>query len=325
MVFGIVLVLVPVVVVLGLVRKYRESSWGKCKDFESLQGRVFIVTGANSGLGKETVKGLATRKARIIMACRDMDRAKATIEDIRKVVTTGELIPMEVDLTSLKSVKLFAEEVLKDFPQIHALINNAGVSIPVTKQQKTQDGFEIHFGVNHLSHFLLTNLLLDRLKKSAPSRVVIVSSTLHQNGVIDFDNLNGEKGFTGKVRNPGYCNSKLANVYHCEELARRTTGTGVDVFAVCPGFCYTRLFRHSDIRWYQYVIFLPIAFFFMRSATQGCQTILHCAVSESLKGTSGQFYRDCKPYKSTHATKPEVGLKLWEVSEQLVSNKLKES
>lgn len=95
-----------------------------------------------------------------------------------------------------------------------------------------------------------------------------MSSTLHQSGVIDFDNLNGEKGFTGKVRNPGYCNSKLANAYFCQELARRTADTGVEVFAVCPGFCYTGLFRYSKVKWYQKVLFLPIAFFFMRSAAQ---------------------------------------------------------
>jgi NAD(P)-dependent dehydrogenase (short-subunit alcohol dehydrogenase family) len=104
--------------------------------------------------------------------------------------------------------------------------------------------------------------------------VVIVSSTLHQSGVIDFDNLNGEKGWSGKVRNPGYCNSKLANAYFCEELARRTADAGVEVFAVCPGFCYTGLFRHSKVKWYHKLMFLPIAFFFMRTAAQvGSQTL----------------------------------------------------
>ncbi|XP_054284242.1 retinol dehydrogenase 11-like [Macrosteles quadrilineatus] len=322
MVLGIVYVIVPVVVVLGIVRKYREYTWGKCTDFNSLEGKVVLVTGANSGIGKETVKGLAIRKARVIMACRNLSAAKAVIEDIRKNVATGELIPMKLDLSSLRSVKSFAEEVLKDFPNIHVLINNAGVSVPVTESKKTEDGFEIHFGVNHLGHFLLTDILLEKLKKSSPSRVVVVSSTLHQSGVIDFDNLNGEKGFTGKVRNPGYCNSKLANAYFCQELARRTADTGVEVFAVCPGFCYTGLFRYSKVKWYQKVLFLPIAFFFMRSAAQGSQTVLHCAVSDSVLGTSGQFYRDCKPYKSTHNFDPEVGVKLWEVSENLISKTL---
>ncbi|XP_022205185.1 retinol dehydrogenase 11 [Nilaparvata lugens] len=319
MVFIIVAyVFVPVVLALG-VRKYRELQWGTCKDFRSLEGKVFIVTGANSGIGKETVKGLAERKARVILACRNIDSANAAISEIRKSISTGELIPMTLDLASLKSVTRFAGNVLRDFPRIHTLINNAGVNVPVSKGEKTEDGFEIHFGVNHLGHFHLTNLLLETVINSAPSRIVIVSSLLHERGTIDFDNLNGEKGFVGGM-NPAYCNSKLANAYYCVELAKRLAPRRLDtdVVAVCPGFCYTNIFRYSNLKWWKYLLFLPIAFFYMRSAKQGAQNVLHCALSEEVRGKSGEFFRDCKPYKSKHNFDPNVSRALWNASGQMI-------
>uniref|UniRef100_A0A0K8SB02 Retinol dehydrogenase 12 n=1 Tax=Lygus hesperus TaxID=30085 RepID=A0A0K8SB02_LYGHE len=316
---GVLLWCTAVPVVMFIFRKYRNYTWGHCKDVRSLQNKVFIVTGASSGLGKETVKELAQRKARVIMACRDLLKAEDVISEIRSEIKTGELIPMELDLARVESVKKFAAEVIKDFPRIDVLINNAGVSVPPSRKKKTLDGFEINFGTNHLGHFCLTNLLLDRLVASAPSRIVIVTSSLHEGGVIDFDNLQGEKGFPAGRRNPAYNNSKLANVYFCRELAERLP-SNVQTFAVCPGFCYTDLFRHTTLKWYHYVMFSPIAFFFMRSASKGCQTILHCAVSEELNGLSGQLFRDCRLYKPNITYDDKVQKKLWNVSEQLVSS-----
>ncbi|XP_063233744.1 retinol dehydrogenase 12-like isoform X2 [Bacillus rossius redtenbacheri] len=171
MVTVVLYVIFPVVIVAaGLIRKWQEKQWGKCKSQSSLQDKVFIVTGANSGIGKETARGLVKRKARVIMACRDLSSARNAIEDIRHETSSGELIPIHLDLSSLMSVREFVSEVLKEFPKIHVLINNAGVYIPVEKNCKTKEGFEIHFGVNHLGHFLLTNLLIPRLRESAPAR-----------------------------------------------------------------------------------------------------------------------------------------------------------
>ncbi|CAG2059097.1 unnamed protein product [Timema podura] len=318
MVSVVLYVFFPVLLTIGILRKYRARQWGQCKSISSLQGKVFLVTGANSGIGKETVRNLARRKARIIMACRDMNNAKSAIEEIRRDVASGELIPMHLDLSSLSSVRQFAEEVLKDFPQIHVLINNAGVYVPVQENRKTKDGFEIHFGVNHLSHFLLTNLLLPRLKESAPSRIVNVSSTLYQKGEIEFDNLRGEKGFPIKGRqNPGYNNSKLANVLFTKELAQRLDGTGVDVYVLCPGFAYTGLFRYTHIKWYYYILATPVLLYFMRSASQAAQTVLHCATEESLEGQSGLMYRDCSLFTSDKILDPDKAAKLWAVSEEL--------
>lgn len=218
--------ILPVVLLIGLLRKCRERTWGRCRSTSNLQDRVFLVTGANSGIGKETAKELAKRRATVIMACRDVQSAKNAITEIRSKISTGELvvfskieliiltyqfkklhihmsekfvvdfqlirrsfcitwygiwygylflqIPMELNLASFSSIREFANEVLKKFPQIHVLINNAGVYAPLKDHALTNDGFEIHFGVNHLGHFLLTNLLLDRLKENAPSRSVII-------------------------------------------------------------------------------------------------------------------------------------------------------
>ncbi|PNF22118.1 hypothetical protein B7P43_G06811 [Cryptotermes secundus] len=254
------------------------------------------------------------------MACRDLKNAKNAIEEIRRDVSSGELIPMLLDLESLESVRRFAKEVLRDFPNINVLINNAGVSVPVCQHRKTKDGYEINFGVNHLGHFLLTNLLLPRLKDSTSSRIVIVSSMLHERGTIDFDNLNGEKGFAGAGRrmNPAYCNSKLANMLFNIELSKRIEGTGVDSFALCPGFVYKNLFRYSNVKWYHYILFLPVALFFMRTPSQGAQTTLYCATSEELEGKSGLFFRNCNFYGPKMEFDPAVAKKLWEVSENMV-------
>lgn len=175
---------------------------------------------------------------------------------------------MELDLASLMSVKNFASKIQEEYPTINLLINNAGVSYPSHGKSmtvQTQDGNEIHFGVNHLGHYYLTKLLLNTLIKSQPSRVVIISSTLHEKGLINVDNLNNDQPFDIKAKL--YANSKLANIYYCRELSEQTKDTGVNIYAVCPGWVYTSLFRHS-IKWYHYLVGAPIAFFFMRSPKQ---------------------------------------------------------
>ncbi|KAG7206336.1 hypothetical protein KM043_003707 [Ampulex compressa] len=310
--------IVPVVLFIGLLRKCREHTWGKCKNICSLQGRVFIVTGANSGIGKETVKELAKRQATVIMACRDMQCARNVISEIRNHISTGELIPMQLDLASFSSIREFAKQVLNEFPQIHVLINNAGVYMPLKKHALTKDGSEIHFGVNHLGHFLLTNLLLDRMRESIPSRIVVVTSKLLESGIIDFSNLNGEKGLPTKGRmNPAYCNSKLANAYFAVELAKKTENSGISVYMVCPGFTYTGLFRYVKRSWFHYIIFSPIALLFLRTANQGAQTVLHCATEPSLSDESGRMYRDCKPYTMKKKLDSDVALRLWDIHTSL--------
>ncbi|XP_063547764.1 retinol dehydrogenase 14-like [Cydia strobilella] len=316
---------VGVVLAIGLIRKWRSSKWGKCLSNTCLRGKTFLITGANSGIGLETAKALVRRKARVIFACRDIAKAKEAITQIRKAQPTGgELIPMQLDLASFESIENFVEVVKAGFYKIDVLINNAGVATPLNLGLKTKEGFEINIGVNHVGHFHLTNLLLDHLKRAAPSRIVIVSSTLHEKGNINFNDLNlkqeSELAVQGKLKgrnNPGYCNSKLMNAYFGRALADKLKDSGVDVHTVCPGFCYTNLFRDS-LRWYHFILMAPIALLFMRSSQQGSETVVFCASDYSIEGKTGKFYRDCVEYTSKYPFDKEVETKLWQATEDMV-------
>ncbi|VEN63196.1 unnamed protein product [Callosobruchus maculatus] len=314
--YHIVYYVVPVVVLI-IVRKYRESKWGKCKNKVKLDKKLAIVTGANSGIGLQLAKELAARNAHVILACRDIEKAReACIYINQKLSADPVLIPMELDLASLQSITKFSEEIKKQFPEVNILVNNAGVSFPNTKRIETEDGFEIHFGVNHLGHFYLTNLLLDVLTAGS-ARVVVVSSSLHEKGEINLDDLNS-LSLTKKTNL--YANSKLANVYFAQELAQRTKGK-INVYTCCPGWVYTNLFRHS-IKWYHYFLILPVAFFFMRSPKQGAQTPLYCATEPDLEKETGLIYRDCKHYSSRAIFYSNIAAQLWEKSDEMIKEAL---
>ncbi|OWR44101.1 putative restnol dehydrogenase [Danaus plexippus plexippus] len=284
---------VSLAVALGLIRKWRSRNWAKCTSNTCLRGKTFLITGATSGIGLETARALVKRKARVIFACRDIDKAKKVVAEIRTECDGGELIPMQLDLASFTSIEKFVDVVKAGFYKIDVLINNAGVAIPLQLDQKTKEGFEIHLGVNHLGHFYLTNLLIDLLKKAAPSRIVIVTSTLHEKAKLDFDNLyvedQIEKAKLGKRyrHNPGYCNSKLMNLYHARALAAKYRNSGIDVY-------------------------LPAA------RASGAETVLHCATDYRLEGHTGKMYRNCTEYRSTYRFSKGEENKLWEVSEALV-------
>ncbi|XP_068241436.1 retinol dehydrogenase 11-like isoform X2 [Palaemon carinicauda] len=318
---GAVTVAVGIVVGFYLIRKYRESKWGKCKSKRRMEGKIIIITGANSGIGKETARDLASRGAIVIMACRNRQAGLEALRDIRTSTGDGDLIVMDLDLGDMDSIRTFASNFLEKFDKLDVLVNNAGVYIPPDERKKTKDGFEIHFGVNHLGHFLLTHLLLNRVESTPNSRIVIVSSSLYKYGKIDFDNLDAEKGWDTKKRNSLYSNSKLANILHGQELSKRLQGKGVGTFVLCPGFVYTGLLRHSAVRfnWAKKLFFLPIMFFFMRTSKQGAQTSIHCAVSEELDGVEWGFLANCKLEKLAEVAQDEAtSSRLWEVSMDLV-------
>ncbi|KAK5640203.1 hypothetical protein RI129_011014 [Pyrocoelia pectoralis] len=305
-------VLIPVVFMI-CIRKYKEITWGKCKNKVKLHGKIAIVTGANSGIGYEIAKELATRGAHVIMACRNLHTAATAICKIKQELSCSSIIiPMELDLESAESIAVFVEEIKATYSLIHILVNNAGVSYPKDNLCKTKHGFEIHFGVNHLGHFILTNLLIGLLDRRS-SRIVIISSILHERGKICLDNLNFEKAIE---KTDLYANSKLANIYFCKELARRLEKTSIGVYAVCPGWVYTNLFRHQKLKWYQMLLGLPIALLFMRTPAQGAQTAIYCATEPHLK--SGLIYRDCKEYQSKVCFDEGVSKKLWNVSCDMV-------
>ncbi|XP_022258178.1 retinol dehydrogenase 13-like [Limulus polyphemus] len=209
---------------------------GGCRYYgeETMHGKTVIVTGSNCGIGKEVAREFAKRGAKVIMACRDINKCDKSRQEIVLDSNNGQVYCYKLDLASLRSVRKFAEEVDTKNSFIHLLVNNAGVMR--CPHQLTEEGFELQLGVNHLGHFMLTNLLLDKLKLSAPSRIINVSSTAHYRGHIDYDDLNSDKHYDAAK---AYSQSKLANVLFTKELANRLKGTEVLTFAVHPGIVNT--------------------------------------------------------------------------------------
>lgn len=236
---------------------YSLIKGARFKSNMTLKGKTAIVTGSNTGIGKTTALDLAKRGARVILACRNKQRAEAAVYDIRKESGNPEVLYMHLDLASLKSVRDFAVTFLKSEPRLDLLINNAGL----IASGRTEDGFGMAFGVNHLGHFLLTLLLLDRLKQAEHSRVVNVSALLHRLGSVDFNLLNTQKdlvigqSYWHAVR--AYCHSKLCNVLFTRELANRLEGTSVTCYCLHPGVIATEIGRNMGVL--QKLLFLPMS------------------------------------------------------------------
>ncbi|XP_072532838.1 retinol dehydrogenase 14a [Salminus brasiliensis] len=281
-----------------------------------MRGKTIIVTGANSGIGKATAVELLRRQARVIMACRSTERAEQAAQEIRQEAgqEQGELRVKLLDLASLKSVRSFCDEIIKEEPRIDVLINNAGVY--QCPYEKTEDGFEMQFGVNHLGHFLLTHLLLDLLKRSAPSRIVVVSSKLYKYADINFDDLNSEQSYDKAF---AYGRSKLANLLFTLELGRRLEDTGVTVNALTPGIVRTNLGRHVYIPLLVKPLFSLVSWAFFRTPEQGAQTSVYLACSPDVEGVQGKCFADCREENLLpKATDEEVAKKLWDISEVMV-------
>ncbi|XP_043931116.1 retinol dehydrogenase 12-like isoform X2 [Protopterus annectens] len=309
---------VVAVTVTSLILLRRWIAGGVCRSKARLDGKTVIITGANTGIGKETARDLAARGARVIFACRDTKRGEDAAAEVRNSTGNGNIIVKKLDLASLASVRQFAKEICETEPHLDILINNAGVLMGSKSQKsQTEDGFEIQFGVNHLGHFLLTNLLLDKLRHSAPSRIVTVSSTAHATGKIQFED-------TFLVKNCSsfacYSQSKLANVLFTRELAKRLKGSGVTTYCLHPGVIRTEISRHLFVNSPILRMFLTlVCHFFLKTPAEGAQTTIYCAVAEELQNTSGLYYSDCAPKEpATHAKDDELARKLWDLSAKLV-------
>ncbi|XP_036950265.1 retinol dehydrogenase 12 [Acanthopagrus latus] len=293
----------------------RWLAGGVCRSKARLDGKTVLITGANTGIGKETALDMAKRGARVILACRDMTRAHIAADEIRQRSGNGNVVVKKLDLSSLQSVRDLAKDVEANEDHLNILINNAGVMM--CPKWKTEDGFEMQFGVNHLGHFLLTNCLLDLLKKSAPSRIVTVSSLAHERGQIHFDDINLDKDYDRQV---SYRQSKLANVLFSRELATRLQGTGVTTYSLHPGVIRTELGRHffPTIALWKKICFMPF-YYLIKSPWEGAQTTIYCAVDESLENTSGLYYSDCAPKTpAPQALDDAAAKKLWDVSASMV-------
>ncbi|XP_060550385.1 dehydrogenase/reductase SDR family member 13-like isoform X2 [Pantherophis guttatus] len=285
------------------------ATW--CRNAVSLRGKTVLITGGNAGIGKATAVDLARRGARVVLACRDKARGESAVYDIRRESGNSEVILMILDLGSLNSVRAFAQSFLESEPRLDILINNAGV----LKDGQTSDGFDRAFQVNHLGHFLLTHLLLDRLKRCAPSRIVILSSRAHMYGKIDFRTIHKPmEGMWEALRS--YANSKLANMLHMRELVNQLEGTNVTCYAVHPGAVKTEINR--SFPWW---IFWSLWFMrlFVRDCDAGAQTSIYCATEEGIERLSGRYFVDCQPnVPSPQARDDQLAKKLWEFSERLL-------
>ncbi len=268
-----------------------------------MRGKTILVTGATDGIGKQTALELARMGAAVIVHGRTAVKAQAARDELAETSGNSQIEYVSADLSSLAEVRALAEAVNNSHSRLDALINNAGVMI--RKRTLTTDGLEATFSINHLSHFLLTNLLLDRLKASAPSRVITVSSTLHRSGKLDFDNLQGEKHYDGRA---AYCLSKLANVMFSHELAARLAGTGVTSNSLHPGVIATKLLNVSfgdgggD------------------SVERGAETPVYLATSPEVGGiTGGYFVRKQIAESAPAAHDSALRQRLWQISEQLTA------
>ncbi|XP_065342998.1 retinol dehydrogenase 13-like [Cloeon dipterum] len=281
---------------------------------EQAEGKVVIITGANTGIGKETARELAKRGAKVYMACRDIDKCEEAREEIVIESKNKYVYCRKCDLSSQESIRTFVKRFKNEQDRLDILINNAGVMR--CPQSFTKEGLELQLGVNHMGHFLLTCQLLDLLKKSQPSRVITVSSIAHTRGTINKGDLNSKAKYDPA---DAYSQSKLANVLFSKELAERLKGTGVTSNCLHPGVVDTKLFRHMGFfKSKTASLFVrPLMWPFVKTARQGAQTTLFAALDESLTQVSGKYFKECAEYPVAPQGDDDAMAKwLWAVSER---------
>ena len=295
-----------------LVRRYFNG--GVCYSRELLDGKTVIITGANTGIGKQTAIDLSKRNAKVIIACRSIERGKQAERDIRNLSKNENVHFRLLDLASFASIRKFCSEVLAEEPRLDILINNAGIMR--CPYWKTEDGFEMQFGVNHLGHFLLTNLLLDRIKEAPAGRIVVVSSLAHKRAKeINFDDINSTQSYDRKF---AYGQSKLANNLFTIALHKRLAETNVIVNCLHPGIIYTELGRYMKISLWMKVLLLPVGLLILKTPWQGAQTTIYCAVDKEVDGVSGFYFADCKRKEPAPQALDELAAeKLWSLSVKL--------
>ncbi|MCZ6868960.1 MAG: SDR family oxidoreductase [Gammaproteobacteria bacterium] len=281
------------------------------KDGNLFMNSVVLVTGTTHGIGLVTARELARARYTVVMACRDLALADQVVSDIKRETGNQEVYSVSCDLASLASVRLCAETFLSRFSELHVLINNAGLMR--TRRETTIDGFETTFATNHLGPFLLTNLLLDRLRESAPARIVNVASNAHRGTRLDFEDLQARRKYRAMQ---AYAKSKLANVMFTLALARRLEGTGVTVNCLHPGVVGTNIFPTDN---FLFRAVAPIARHFLMSPQMGAKTTLHLAKSNTVVDVSGAYFDEFQKPRppSLHATNEMDQEELWRVSEAL--------
>jgi retinol dehydrogenase-14 len=278
----------------------------------TMAGRTVLITGGTGGIGRATAVGLAALGARVAIVGRDPGRTEAAAAEIRAATGNPAVDPFAADLSSQAEVRRLAAEVLAACPRLDVLVNNVG-GFWATRHV-TADGMERTIAVNHLAAFLLTDLLLDRLKASAPARVVTVSSGAQSMGKIDFADLQGERGYSGQT---AYNQSKLASVMFTYELARRLQGTGVTATVLHPGVVSTGFGAEDPSRIFK--VLVPLWRPFMKTPEQGAATSVFLASSPDVEGITGAYFADSRARPSSEASYDEAAAaRLWQVSADLV-------
>jgi NAD(P)-dependent dehydrogenase (short-subunit alcohol dehydrogenase family) len=281
-----------------------------------MQGKTVVVTGGNSGIGFETAAALASMGARVVITARHADKGRAAVSAItQRVAGEGRVQLVVFDLADLASVRRGAAEILEQAPRLDVLVNNAGLVL--TERAETVDGYEATFAINHLGPFLLTNLLLDRMTASVPSRIVNVASTAHNAARkgLPFDDLQNTRGYRGMRV---YGQSKLANILFTLELSRRFADKGLTSNSLHPGTVRTGYGGDGDARGFL-AFGIKIASPFFLSPAKGARTSVYLASSPEVEGVTGEYFVKCKQRKPRRwAQDQEAARHLWEVSEKLV-------
>jgi NAD(P)-dependent dehydrogenase (short-subunit alcohol dehydrogenase family) len=283
----------------------------KEKLMDTMYGKICLVTGGTNGIGKAAAQALAQMGAAVVIVGRDAQKARRVSEEIKSASGSQNVDYLLADLSSQRDVRRLAGEFKRKYPHLHVLLNNAGGTFAT--RQLSVDGIEMTFALNHLAYFLLTNLLLDTLKASAPARIINVASDAHSRGKIDFANLQGEHSYSGFGP---YGNSKLANILFTTELARRLEGTGVTVNALHPGLTSTGFGQNNP--GFLMKIMGAVIPLIARSPAKGAKTSIYLASSPEVQNISGKYFVDCKVTQpAPQAADRAVALRLWDASREL--------
>jgi NAD(P)-dependent dehydrogenase (short-subunit alcohol dehydrogenase family) len=289
----------------------KSKDEGKIK--MTMQGKICLITGGTNGIGKATAQALAQMGATVVLVGRDAQKTSLVVEKIRAASGNKNVDSLLADLSSQQEVRRLADEFQSRYAHLHVLLNNAGGTFMT--RQLSVDGIEMTFALNHLAYFLLTNLLLETMKASTPARIINVSSDAHSHGKIEFDNLQGERSYSGIGP---YGNTKLANILFTIELAHRLEGTSVTVNALHPGLTSTGFGKNNPgfIMKIMGVIIPLVA----RSPEKGAQTSIYLATSPEVQNITGKYFVDCKVTQpAPQAADMDVARKLWEVSVEMVN------